>query len=113
MRHRELDPAGADLLRPRRRATAQVDARLGPPAHLDLLPGEVDARAERLADRLLGGEAPGVMLRRIRLRVAVGDLARREAAVLETVTVPREREADPFDLDQVDAHAHRRHSLRV
>ena len=43
MRHRELDPAGADLLRPGGRAPAQVDARLRAAADLDLLPGEVDA----------------------------------------------------------------------
>src|SRR5438477_421070 len=57
MRHRELDRARVHLLRPRGGATGEVDARLRPSADLDLLPREVDAAAERLADRLLAGEA--------------------------------------------------------
>src|SRR5579872_273174 len=107
MRHRELDPSGADALRPARGAAAQVHAGLGPAADLDLLPGEMHARAERFADRLLGGEAPRVVLRRVRLRVAVDALRLGEAALLEPVAVPLERTPDPRDLDQVDADPHR------
>ena len=81
MRHRELDPARADR-------SAQAAVRplrwtpgFGRPRDLDLLPGEVDARAECLPDRLLRGEPSGVMLRRIRLGVAVGELGSGEAAL--------------------------------
>ena len=95
--------AGADALGERGRPAAQVDARLRAAADLDLAPGEVDAGAERLADRLLGGEPAGVVLGGVRLRVAVGPLGGGEAALAEAVAVALERAADALDLDQVDA----------
>src|SRR5690349_19383669 len=107
MRHRELDLPRADPLRPRGSAAAQVHARLRPSAHLDLLPREVDAGAERLPDRLFRCEAAGVVLRRVRLRIAVRALGVRKAALLERVAMPLERTADPLDLDQVDSDFHR------
>src|SRR5205085_5947614 len=76
-----------------------------PPGDLDLLPREADADPERLPDRLLPGEATGVALRRVRARVAVGLLGRREAAVAEA-RVALERAPDPRDLDQVEADPH-------
>src|SRR5689334_15556290 len=106
MRHRELDRACADPLRERGGAAAQMHARLRTPAYLDLLPGEVDAGPERFPDRLLRRETARVVLRRIRLRVAVGALRLREAALLERVAVTLERTADPLDLDQVDSDLH-------
>src|SRR5437867_984650 len=60
MRHRQVDPARADPLGPGPRPPVQDDARLRPPADLDLPPREVDPRAERLADRLLPREAARV-----------------------------------------------------
>src|SRR5204863_4141461 len=63
------------------------------------------AEAERLADGLLAGEPAGVALCRVRSRVAVRLLRRREAAVAET-GVALERAADTLDLDQVDADLH-------
>ena len=75
-RSRAARPRG---LRPAR----EPDARLRPPDDLDLLPREADADAERLADRLLAGEAAGVALGRIRARVAVGLLRLGEAALAE------------------------------
>src|SRR5579884_766064 len=106
VRHRELDRRGPHLLRPRGGTAAQVHARLRPPAHLDLLPREVDARPERLADRLLRGESTGVVLGRVRLRVAVCALHLGEAALFERVAVTLERQADPLDLDQVYSNLH-------
>src|SRR5581483_2066921 len=84
-------------------------ARLRPAAHLDLLPREVDTGTQRLPDGFLGCEAAGVVLRRIRLRVAVRALRLGEAALLERLAVAFERAANPLDLDQVDAdlHGHR------
>src|SRR4051812_28187962 len=102
MRHRELDSTRADLLRPLRRAGAEEDARLGPAADLDLLPREVHTGAQRLSDRLFRGEPPGVVLRRVRLRVTVRALCFGEAPLLEALAVACERAADAFDLDQVD-----------
>jgi hypothetical protein len=103
VRHRELDLPGADLRCPLGSATGEEDTGLRPSAHLDLLPREVDPGAERLADRFLGGEAACVVLRWIRLRVAVGPLCLREAPFLEALAVAGERAADSLDLDQVDA----------
>src|SRR3954451_68165 len=105
MRHRKLDSTRADVLRPRGRAAAQVHGRLRPPADLDLLPGEVDAGAERLPDRLLGREPPRIVLRRVRLAVAVRALQPRKAALRQACPVRLERAPDPLDLDQVDADA--------
>src|SRR5437763_8215317 len=107
--HRELDLPGAHALGPRLRLPAQRHARLRPARDLDLAPREPDARAERLADRLLAGEARGVVLRRVRLRVAVGALGVGEAA-LAGARVALQRPRDPRDLDQVDAHTHGRNS---
>src|SRR5690349_12749772 len=106
MRHRQLDPPRPDALCPGRRAAREVDAGLRAPPDLDLLPGEVDAGAERLPDSLLRGEPAGVVLRRVRLGVAVGALRLGEAACLEVLAVPRQRAPDPLDLDQVDADTH-------
>src|SRR5205814_3223436 len=115
VRHRELDRTCVDLLRPRRRATGEMNAGLGAAADLDLLPREVDAAAERLPDRLLAGETAGIVLRRIRLRVAVGAFGLGEAALAE----PGPLECAPYtlDLDQVDSDSHgcrvySRHPLR-
>src|SRR6185436_15130531 len=85
VRHREIDGAGADSFGPRLQASRQLDAGLRPARDLDLEPreGASDAEAERLADRLLAGEASRVVLRRIRPRVAVGTLGLREAALPE------------------------------
>src|SRR5205814_1045679 len=77
-------------------------ARLRAAGDLDLAPGEADAGAERLADRLLAGEARRVMLRGVRLRVAVGALGLGEAALAEA-RVSLERPRDPRDLDQIDS----------
>ena len=107
MGHRELDVRGTDALRPRGRPAAEVDARLRPAADLDLLPGEVDAGSQCLANGLFRREPPGVVLRRVRLRVAVRALRLGEAALLEVVAVPFERTADAVDLDQVDADLQR------
>jgi hypothetical protein len=82
-----------------------VHAGLRAAADLDLLPREVDAGAERLSDRLLRREATRVVLRRVRLRVAVRPLGLGEAALLEAFAVAVERAADALDLDQVDADA--------
>ena len=74
---------------------------------LDLAPRKVDARAERLPDRLLGREARRVVLGRVRLAVAVGALSVGKAALAEA-RIALERPRDPRDLDQVDANAHRK-----
>src|SRR5207248_4653382 len=65
-----------------------------------------DADAQRLADRLLRSEATGVVLRRVRLRVAVGALVGGEAAFAEAVAVALQGAAYAFDLDQVEPDAH-------
>src|SRR5262249_9780718 len=78
-------------------------AGLRPAADLDLAPGEVDSLPDRLPDRLLRREAPGVVLRRVRLRVAVRALRLGEAALAEPVPVALERTPDARDLDEVDA----------
>src|SRR5438034_954890 len=107
MRHRELDRGRADPLGEGSRAAAQVHSRLRASTHLDLLPREVDARTKCLPDRLLRREAARVVLRRIRLRVAIRTLRLGEAPLLERVAVPFERAANALDLDQVDANFHR------
>src|SRR5687767_11442988 len=106
MGHRELDSPGPHLLGEACRAPAQLHARFWPADDLDLLPGEVHAAAERLPDRLLRGEAARVVLRRVRLRVAVRLLRSGEAALAKAVAVAIERPPDTVDLDQVDADAH-------
>src|SRR5206468_7581490 len=63
------------------------------------------ARAERFPDRLLRGEAARVVLRRVRLRIAVRALRLGEAPLLEALAVPLERRANALDLDQVDPDA--------
>src|SRR5688572_12221117 len=100
MGHRELDASGAHLLGEACRTSAQLHPRLRPADDLDLLPGKVDAAAERLSDCLFRGEAAGVVLRRVRLGVAVRLLRGREAARAEAVAVPVERPPDTVDLDQ-------------
>src|SRR5436190_23404894 len=100
MRHREVDRARPDPLRPRRDRARQPHGRLRAAGDLDLLPGERarDPEPERLPDRLLARETAGVALRRVRARVAVRLLGRREAAVAEALA-PLERPPDPLDLD--------------
>jgi hypothetical protein len=104
VRHREVDRARADLLRPPCNAAAQLHRRLGPARDLDVSPCERarNAEAEGLANGLLAGEASGVTLRRIRARVAVRTLRFREAALAEA-RIAIERAADTLDLDQVDS----------
>src|SRR3954463_9006944 len=99
MRHRELDLPRADTLGPFESSACERHPRLRPAHDLDLAPGEADSRAERLADRLLAGEASGVVLCGVRAPVAVGLLGLREAAVPEA-GIPLERLRDPRDLDQ-------------
>src|SRR2546421_3127008 len=72
---------------------------------LDFLPRERarDAEAERLPDGFLAGEPPGVALRRVRPRVAVGLLGGREASLAEAL-VAVECAPHALDLDQVRAH---------
>src|SRR5581483_1136870 len=106
VRHRELDPPGSEPLGDARRPPRQPHARLRTAHDLDLAPGEVDADAERLPDRLLAGETGCVVLRRVGSGVAVGALGLREAAVAEA-GMAVERAPDPLDLDQVDAEPHR------
>src|SRR6188472_3616599 len=62
VRHREIDRARAGACRPRQDATGQPNRRLRAAGDLDVPPGERarDADSERLADRLLAGEAPRV-----------------------------------------------------
>ena len=91
------------------RAASRPESRtagFGPPDDLDLLPRERarDAEAERLPDRLLAGEPARVALRRVRPGVAVRALGLGEAPLAKAL-VPRERAADPLDLDQVGADA--------
>src|ERR671930_997702 len=105
MRHREVDRAGARALRPRPRPAREAHAGLRPPGDLDLLPREADADPERLADRLLAGEAAGVALGRVGARIAVRLLRDREAAVAEA-GVAFEGAPDPRDLDQVEPDPH-------
>src|SRR4051794_37032937 len=104
MSHRELDSARTELLRPRGGPAVEVDAGLRTAPDLDFLPGEMDAGAERLANRLLRREAPRVVLRGIAPRVAVLALGGGEAPLGEGAAVPLERAPDAVDLDQVDAH---------
>src|SRR5512133_1666162 len=105
MRHREIDRARAHLLRKGLRPSGEAHLRLRPARDLDLAPGEADAAAERLADRLLAREARRVVLRRPGSAVAVlpfrvGEAARAEAGVAF------ESALDALDLDQVDADSH-------
>src|SRR5205823_8260726 len=106
VRHREVDPADAERRGPLGQAAREPDGGLRPPDDLDLLPGEGagDAEAERLADRLLAGEAAGIALRRVRARVAVRTLGLGETALAEAC-VAAERPPDPLDLDQVGPNA--------
>jgi len=64
-----------------------------------------DAEAERLADRFLAREPRGVVLGRVRARLAVRPFSLGEAARPEA-GVPRECPPHAVDLDQIDAHAH-------
>src|SRR5438034_3540972 len=102
MRHRELDRTRAGTLGPRLRAAGERHAGFRSPRDLDLAPGEADAGAQRLPDRLLAGEAGSVVLRRVRPRVAVHALRLGEAA-LAKARIPLERSRNSRDLDQVDA----------
>src|ERR1700730_17522598 len=104
MRHREIDRADPAPLGERGEASGEMHGGFRTADDLDLLPreGARDAEAERLAHRLLAGEAPGIALGRVRPRLAVGLLGRREAAVAEPC-VALERAPDAPDLDQVRA----------
>jgi hypothetical protein len=103
MRDRELDLPRILRQRPLERPAAEHDAGPTGAEDLDLAPGEGDAGAKRLADRLLRGEAPGVVLGGPRGRVAVGALGLGEAACGEAPAVTLEGRRDPVDLDQVDS----------
>src|SRR5689334_16055958 len=107
MRHRELDLPGPELRGAFRQPAGQPNRRLGSARDLDLEPREVDgdAEAERLADRLFAREPRGVVLSRVRTRVAVRLLGLGEAARPEA-RVARERPPDPVDLDQIHAYVH-------
>ncbi len=107
VRHRQVDAAGLDPLRPCLRRAREAHLRLRPAHDLDLLPGEPDTAAERLADRLLAGEAGRVVLGGMGARVAVGDLGLGEDALAEA-GVALERRLDARDLDQVDPDPHGR-----
>src|SRR5215210_3863066 len=113
MTHGQLDSTRADLLRPRSRAPGEVNAGFRTSTDLDLLPGEVDARPQRLPHRLLGREPPSVVLRGVRLRIAVRALRCGEAALGERAPVPAECAPDAVDLDQVDADAQLHDELAV
>src|SRR5205814_4901103 len=104
MRHRQVDAAGADTLRPRARPPEEPDGRFRPPDDLDLLPGEANAGPEGLADRLLAGESSRVVLRGIRPRVAVRSLGLGKAALAEAGPA-LERCGDAVDLDEIHADA--------
>ena len=54
----------------------------------------------------LGREAARVMLRRVRLRVAICTLGICEASFLEALAMASERAPDALDLDQVDTDSH-------
>ena len=68
---RDVDLAHADPLGEPRGAARQRHARLRRPDDLDVLPGEPDAAAERLADRLLAAEPGRIALGRVAPRLAV------------------------------------------
>src|SRR5690242_18467196 len=97
------------MLGDRSDAARQPNRGLGPADDLDLLPRERarDAEAERLADRLLAGEAAGIALGRIRARVAVRLLRLGEAAIAKA-RIALERTPDPRDLDEVCPDANHR-----
>src|SRR5947209_17092756 len=66
VRHREVDVAGVELLRELGHLPGERHARLRPSADLDVAPHELHPAADRLAHRLLAGEARGEVLRRVR-----------------------------------------------
>jgi hypothetical protein len=105
MRHREVDAACLHSLGPLGDTTGEPNRGLRPAGDLDIPPGEQAGypEPERFSDRLLPGEAGGVVLRRILPGVAVRLLLRSETAVAEPA-VPLERGPDAADLDHVDAH---------
>src|SRR5688572_1009252 len=105
MRHREVDRACANFLRPGLGPPRQPDSRLRATHDLDLAPREADTAAERLADGLFPGKAGGIVLCRVSAAVAVLALRLRETAFGEP-RIAIERAADALDLDQVDAHPH-------
>jgi hypothetical protein len=107
VRHREVELARLVSPRPVGHATGEPHSRLGPAGDLDVEPGEGSRHAEpeRLADRLLAGEASGVVLRRIRPRVAVVTLGLGEDSLAEG-RIALERAPDPADLDEVEADLH-------
>ena len=104
VRHREVGDRQAALLGERERAARERDRRLRAPDDLDLAPREVDAAAERLADRLLAREAAPRSSARVRLDVAVGALGLGVDALAEARALERPRDA--LDLDQVHADEH-------
>ena len=73
--------------------------------HLDVLPPEFSRPAgrKRLAQRLFGGEAGGVMLKPMRFGVAVGDLPGGVDLVEEAGPQFLDAASHPVDLDNVDA----------
>src|SRR5687768_1649304 len=89
VRHGEVDAARADPLSPRGGAAGEAYLGLGTAGDLDLLPGEAHAAAERLAHRLLAGEARRVALGGVGPRVAVGLLGLGEAAGAESRPLER------------------------
>src|SRR5918996_2738273 len=113
VRHGEVQLPRADAARPGLQPAGQAHRRLRPPGDLDVLPGERarDAEAERLANRLLAGEARRVVLGRVGARVAVLLLRGREAAVAER-RVALEGVPDALDLDDVEPDLHQPRSRR-
>src|SRR5439155_21765771 len=109
MRHRQVDRADAGLLGHPSDPAREPHRRLRPSDDFDLLPreGACNAEAERLADGFLPRETTGIALCRVRSRVAVRLLRRREAACAEA-RVALERAADARDLDQIRADANHR-----
>src|SRR5262249_58481476 len=107
MGHADVDPSGAETLGRERRPARELHAGLRTAGDLDLLPGEVDAGPERLSDRFLRREPAGVVLRRVRLPVAVRLLCGGEAAIAGARPVALERPAGPPDLGPVATQAAR------
>ncbi len=105
VREREVRVGGAEVLEEFARVAGESEERRARVVrgHLDVVPGEpvAPARAERLEGRLLGGEARGVVLRRVRpARVAVGALLLREDALAEARRA-REHFTHAADFDNV------------
>jgi len=108
VRDRHERSTNVHALRAPRRATVQEQLRwTAVPHDLDVLPEDAAGvpRAERFHGRLFGGEPSSQVRRGVAAPRTISNLARREHALQEAVTITLENRGEPGNVGRVEADA--------